>query len=129
WQALAGADARRAEAAAVWCWRNPERATALLRSGLYPDTYPDSRLEGLVAALSSLSYRKRMDAYRELQSAGFAAERSLTEAAENGPTAECRRLSSTLLQRLSVGPQHSNSVLRAARAIRILRKIQSPEAG
>jgi WD40 repeat protein len=128
WDDLAGPDASKAYRAIRTLSSNAPQASSFLKEHLRPAIAADAkRVAGLVAELDGEEFAARERATKELQELGEAAEPALRAALEGQPSAELRRRAQSLLARTE--PGRSPELLRGLRAIEVLERIATPEAG
>jgi WD40 repeat protein len=127
WADLAGADARKADAA-IHALAGSPRGVAFLDKQLRPRVMLDAhRIGRLIADLDDDSFDARTVAVRALEELGQAAEPALRKALEGRPSAEARRRIEALLHQLDE-PIPSGERLRGLRAVEALERIQTAEA-
>jgi hypothetical protein len=127
WADLAGADARKADAA-IRALAGLPQSVAFLDKQLRTRAVIDAqRIGRLIADLDDDSFEARTAAGRGLEELGRAAEPALRKALEGRPSAEARRRIEGLLHQLDE-PIPSGERLRGLRAVEALQRIQTPEA-
>lgn len=129
WNDLRSLDARRAFRAESALVAVPEQGVALLGERLRPVAGPDAkRLGRLLADLDSESFAVRVKAEAELEALGDLAETALRKALKGKPSLEVRRRVDGLLKKLE-GTIADPEKLRVLRALEVLERIGTPEAG
>jgi WD40 repeat protein len=128
WASLAEADAERA-GQALWAMVDaPAESLTLLRQRLQPVSVSREHLRTLVAALEHPRFAVRDKAMRELAALGPTAEATLTRRRQAKPSLEVARRIDALLEGIrSMRPLPDQ--LRAVRAVEVLERIGSREAG
>jgi hypothetical protein len=128
WNELAGAEGAKAFQAEQTLMAYPKQATAVFAERLRPAPAADAkRLAALVADLDSDQFAEREKAERELRDLGEQAGPALRKALEGQPSAEMQRRLEALLEQID--PARSPEVLRQGRALEVLERIGTPEAG
>lgn len=133
WGNLAGDDARKAHLAAWKLTTIPAKALPFLKKRLHPVRAPDAKkVDRWIADLGSEQFAVRETAAQELKKLGLQAEPAFRRALESKPPLELRRRIDALLAEARLtdrGILRDHEVLRTLRAIIILERIGSPEAG
>jgi RNA polymerase sigma factor (sigma-70 family) len=133
WRDLVSESPTTARAAVNWLAGHPSAAMALLRTKFHVEPLPpDPIVASLIKDLDSDTFATREEATRKLVEQGPKVEKPLRRLLAGTPSAEARRRAEEILPRLTAPVQRlplSGETLRGVRAIEVLERIHTPEAG
>jgi WD40 repeat protein len=130
WADLADADAPRAHRAIGALTRAPGQTVPFLSERLRPVTLDVRRIDPLIGDLDDAKFAIRQRATAELEAFGEAARPALRRTLAERPTLEVRRRVERLLEQLDQERRMpSPERLRQLRALEVLERIGSPQAG
>jgi WD40 repeat protein len=130
WADLAEADAARAYKAVTALSALAKPTVTWMKEQLHPARGEDqSHITKLISDLDDEEFDVRKKAFEELSNLGNQARPALKKALEGTPSAEVRKQSEELLERLAPGQVSlSGDTLREVRAIEVLETIGTPES-
>ncbi|MBY0522324.1 MAG: hypothetical protein K2R98_02950 [Gemmataceae bacterium] len=130
WNALAGSDPARAHQAAMKLMASPKPAVLLVQRHLKPIAPADAqKVARLLDELDSKEFAVRQNASAELEKLGELAEFALKQALAAGPGLERRQRLEQLQERLITLSTYSAEQLQGLRAVEVLERIGTAEAG
>jgi WD40 repeat protein len=128
WAGLDAADPTKAFETVARLEESPEAAVGLLRLRLKPAAAADpAHIARLIARLDDDDFEKREEASKALADLGPQAERALSKAVKDPPSAEAGRRIKELLKKVEDGSA-SGGRLRELRALEVLETVGTPEA-
>jgi WD40 repeat protein len=128
WKDLAG-EGQKVYQAILTLNASPKQAVAMFSDRIRPAEGVDpKRIDQLITDLDSPKFEVREEATQELAKLGELAQPALQKVIDNQPGLEMRQRVEKLLERLVTGQAPPPEVLRALRAVQVMKRLATPEA-